>query len=688
MSPFTAEQWTQVKSYFARALEMPTSSRAQWLQSQDHLPASVREEVERLLAADCGGAAPPPPPASSLPVGAVVAGRFHIKTLLGRGGMGEVYLVHDQLLNVDVALKRVRADLVSDRAFASRLEEEVRAARCVHHDHVCRIFDLHRDPDGSTFLTMEFLDGPTLSQKLAHGALPPGDFLRLASEMALGLDAIHLAGVVHRDLKPANLFLLPRTVIADFGLAYSPALPVTQTISLFGPDAIVGTPAYMAPEQLLGQSSGPAVDIHAFGAILFEAFSGSRAFQGQTPLAVALKRLSNDALPVHDAIPAPWLKAIHACLARDPRARPVSAQAVLDLATRPPRFAISRRSLLASTLVLGAGAAGTAIWKSRSAPISPEARYHFKLAQEYAKRTSRADILAAIAEFRKATALDPKFATAWAGLADAYCAAANYAALPTRQARAEAETAASRAPQFDPSSSVAQAALTYVLSTDLRRWAQAGPYFERVIRQSPDEPVIRSRYAGYLGRRERADEAIRMARSAIELDPGQLRFQNQLTVELTRARRFEDALRHARSVVVIHSTSADAHIGLCRTLEWNHLYAEAESELQIAERLFEEGDVTAYRATLRQAQGRRQEAVRLADAYFAQWRQGKREANTAASVEAALGRIENLFEIIDKAYAQEEDTVLAIPSNPYMIPLRLEPRMRAFRARLGLPNGA
>lgn len=702
-----ARDWTLVKSLFAAALDVPREERDGWLREHHQsVPASVVAEVQRLLEAAPESDSEREVPDANVvdsasgtlqPEGTLLLSRFEIRRLLGRGGMGEVYLATDRLLVGDVALKLVPRDRLADRAFVSRLEQEVRASRRIQHENVCKLYDLHRDPaTGLTFLTMEFVNGITLAERLQMGGpLSLTEVDDLVSGLAAGLDAIHSAGIVHRDLKPGNIFLTPRVVVADFGLAYDSNNLITETISLFGPNAIVGTPSYMAPEQLLGQGAGIAADIHAFGSLVFEAFTGQKAFPGETPLAVALKRLSDDPLPVNPAIPAGWQRAIHACLARDAAKRPSKVADVILIARSPAEqlaFAptpVARRRLTAAMLgalgVTATGSLGYLVWNgSRPKEPDPGAVQSYKLGLEYMRRTSNREILAAVEAFEKAVAVDGNYAEAWAQLADAYCVAANYAAMPGREAREKAERAARRAIALDAGLVLPHAALAYVLSTDVERWAAAKPEYEKALERSPKEAVIRSRFAAYLGRREEHDRAIEIAKSALALEPAQFRFLIQYAAELFRGRRFSEYLSQVQKTVDLHPTIPDGYLTLCRAYEWNGRLAEAEQALATGQRLFVDTDATAYRACLRQAQGHTREATRLADRYLDGWRQGKYETNTAVSVEAALRRTDSVFAVIEGGFQREDETVLAVPSNPYVSYLRQDPRMLVVRRKLRL----
>jgi serine/threonine protein kinase len=188
--------------------------------------------------------------------GEVIAGRYEVRRLLGRGGMGEVYAARDRELGAEVALKTLRPEKTADPASLRRFHREIRLARKVTHPNVCRIFDVGFAARGASelvFFTMELLAGRTLARTLAErGPLPPAEARSIAAEVAAGLAAIHDAGIVHRDLKTENVILVPsqdgvRAVVTDFGLALGQEGAERSTTGL------AGTPHAMAPEQVLGR---------------------------------------------------------------------------------------------------------------------------------------------------------------------------------------------------------------------------------------------------------------------------------------------------------------------------------------------------------------------------------------------------------------------------------------------------
>lgn len=255
--------------------------------------------------------------------GQIVAERYRIVALAGRGGMGEVYRAEDLKLSQIVAIKFLPETLSRDAAALSRFHSEVRIARQVSHPNVCRMFDIG-DADGVTFLTMEYVDGEDLASLLRRiGRLPADKATEIARQACAGLAAAHERGVIHRDLKPANLMLdsAGKIRITDFGLAGIAA-------SIQGAEVRAGTPAYMAPEQLAGKEVTVKSDLYSLGLVLYEILTGKRAFEAATlPELMRLREESAPTSPsslVRDLDPV-LERVIMRCLEKDPALRPSSA---------------------------------------------------------------------------------------------------------------------------------------------------------------------------------------------------------------------------------------------------------------------------------------------------------------------------------------------------------------------------
>ena len=253
--------------------------------------------------------------------GRLVAGRYRVIALLGKGGMVEVYRADDLTLGQAVALKFLPDAAAHDEALLERFRNEVRIARRVSHPNVCRVYDVG-EVDGQTFFTMEYVDGEDLASLLRRiGRLPQDKAIEISRQLCAGLGAAHGKGVLHRDLKPANIMLDGRgqVVITDFGLA-----GVADDIR--GPEVRSGTPAYMAPEQLAGREVSTRSDIYALGLVLYEIFTGKRAF-AEKIAAHDQRTVSRPSSVVKDLDPV-IEKVILRCLETEAAARPSTALAV------------------------------------------------------------------------------------------------------------------------------------------------------------------------------------------------------------------------------------------------------------------------------------------------------------------------------------------------------------------------
>jgi hypothetical protein len=255
--------------------------------------------------------------------GQIIAERYRVVALAGRGGMGEVYRAEDLKLSQIVAIKFLPATLSQDAGALARFHSEVRIARQVSHPNVCRVFDIG-DADGIPFLTMEYVDGEDLSSLIRRiGRLSTDKAVEIARQICAGLAAAHERGVIHRDLKPANLMLdsSGRIRITDFGLASIAA-------SIEAGDVRAGTPAYMAPEQLEGKEVTAKSDLYSLGLVLYEILTGKRAFNATTlPELMRQRESSVPASPstiVRDLDPLVE-RVILRCLEKDPAQRPASA---------------------------------------------------------------------------------------------------------------------------------------------------------------------------------------------------------------------------------------------------------------------------------------------------------------------------------------------------------------------------
>jgi len=274
-------------------------------------------------------------------------GAYEVIALIGVGGMGQVYRARDIRLERDVALKILPEIFTSDPDRLVRFQREARVLASLNHPNIAAIYGLEED-DGVRALVLELVEGPTLADRVAQGAIPVGEALPIAKQIAEALEAAHDVGIIHRDLKPANIKTQPQGVakVLDFGIAKilargaaDPTVTDSPTSSMQATRAgmILGTPAYMSPEQARGQAVDKRTDIWAFGCVLYEMLTGHRAFEPSSTLATAL-RSEPDWTRLPGNTP-PWLRIlIERCLEEDRRHRVADIAAAQFVVTEGPKF--------------------------------------------------------------------------------------------------------------------------------------------------------------------------------------------------------------------------------------------------------------------------------------------------------------------------------------------------------------
>jgi serine/threonine protein kinase len=340
-------------------------------------------ELSRLLAGpalavrDSPTEALDPPADAALPVPEAI-GEYEILGVLGRGGMGVVYLARDGKLKRKVALKRMRSAELAGTAELARFRAEAEAVAALQHPNIVQVFAVD-EHQGQPYCVLEYLPGGTLASRLARKAQVPRWAAEMALTLALAVEAAHKAGIIHRDLKPANVLLTADGTpkISDFGLAKR----LDGEPGLTCPDVVLGTPSYMAPEQAEGQKEvGPAVDVYALGAILYEMLTGRPPFQGVTPLEILGQVRTQEPVPVRalaPGVPRDLETICLKCLAKQPGRRYASARELADrlqlfldgkpIPDRPRSWlnkavrAIRARPILSSSIILGAVAVAVAL---------------------------------------------------------------------------------------------------------------------------------------------------------------------------------------------------------------------------------------------------------------------------------------------------------------------------------------
>ncbi len=338
-------RWAAVTSLFSRAIEQPADARIAFVRAEAGADDLLARDVLSLLAAHdrAGDFLQSPPPAADpshdlLAPGQIV-GHYRITGLLGEGGMGVVYLAEDTRLGRTIALKAIVSSTEDAETRVARLRREARAAAALNDSGIATVYALE-EIDGRLFIASEYVPGETLRDEIARGPASPARVLETGRALAAALAAAHAGGVVHRDLKPENIVRTPdgRVKILDFGLARFVDAH-GDGANLTG-DGVIGTPAYMAPEQIRGADLDGRVDLFALGVILYEMAAGVHPFAAPTPAATLARILQDEPPPLRAVLPAAARDdstvdllddVIAQCLQKDVATRIESARAVAGL---------------------------------------------------------------------------------------------------------------------------------------------------------------------------------------------------------------------------------------------------------------------------------------------------------------------------------------------------------------------
>jgi tetratricopeptide (TPR) repeat protein len=449
----TPELWQRLKPLFHAALDCNVEQRAAFISDACGTDAELKENLEKLLQAAGESTRAFDGPILQLSAysdvrfqsGETLLGRFRIIRPIGRGGMGEVFEAEDLQLG-RIALKTIRGGIASSPDVLNRFRQEVQLARKISGSRVCRIHELYLLPANNgfpptAFLTMEYLDGITLAEKLKRdGPFSLPDALQIALDICEGLHLIHENGVIHRDMKSANVMLCSRgnessrAVLMDFGLARN----LDAAINIAGgPTAdlemgtaagvVMGTPAYMAPEQFEAKAVSPATDFYALGIVLYELLTGIHPYAAATPVGAAIRRARrrDPISSVQRRIPRHWDAIVEKCLQYDPEKRFQSSEEVAKALRAGPlnvtNIAIDHPWLvrIAGAFLLATAAFGIVAWWHYGQyyqPNADEQRWY----EAGLTALREASYLKATRALETATAKDQRYTMAHARLAEAW----------------------------------------------------------------------------------------------------------------------------------------------------------------------------------------------------------------------------------------------------------------------------
>jgi serine/threonine-protein kinase len=589
MTATDSARWQAIRALFDELVELDDASRAARLTVIGESDAPLRRAVEQLIAADSNAEArlarvdtalgrwtdhdPAPPDRAGDPLeltGRMVS-HFRVLEPIAVGGMGVVYRAEDVRLGRIIALKLPLPERCVGRDARERFIREGRAAGALDHPNVCAIHEVGESSAGLLYLAMTFYSGETLGARLARdGPLPVKLALEIGRAIARGLAAAHAAGIVHRDVKPANVMLLPDdgVKVLDFGLAKP------RDLSLTAPRAVMGTVAYMAPEQIRGVAADARADLWALGVVLYEMLTGRRPFDGEADISIAHAIVHDEpALPrtLRADVPPAVERVVCALLEKERERRPPTAGAVESMLSEAERGRAphgswrirsgrawkgrGRRIIGVAGVLLVVAAILAARELSRRGSSAPRAASvvapaptsnaqaldYFRRGREYELRPiSEVTLRSARALYERALGLDSGFALARARLAITNASLASVydrsPALPAR-VRADAEAALRARPRLGEG----HLALGHALAMTGQSDSALAEYARATEAMPTAEP--HTAIASVLRASGRWVEAVARLEHAVRLDPRDVEVLRTLATSQSRMRRYADAAR-------------------------------------------------------------------------------------------------------------------------------------------------
>ena len=553
------DHWTTVKRIHQSALEKDPSERAAFVRASCGGDETVLREVQSLLSYEADAESFLERPAMDLARGSsnephenTLAGRtlshYQVVSLLGAGGMGEVYLARDPRLDRTVAIKILPGDLAGEPERMQRFEREARAASALNHPNVATIYDVG-ESDGLHFIVMEHVEGETVAARVAGRSLLPAAVVDIAVQAADALDVAHAKGITHRDIKPANLMVTSRghLKVLDFGVAKvelgSESTGRGEWILEPGTavGSVIGSGPYMSPEQITGGDVDPRSDVFSLGVVIYQMATGHLPFSGTTreELKEAILRVAPTSMTaLNPVVPSELERIAFKCLEKAAEDRYQSARELLsDL------WPLKRQ--LDATHAM----ADSPWFKFLRRPVDvddklpgPEASELVARGWAHLRSGSFFELSGAVSAFLAATEVAPAYAAAHAGLALTKVAQASAHDVPHLEALAEAKTFALRALALDDKSAEAQVALGQVVLFSEWDWAAAERSFQRALAINPNHAEAYLYYGGLMEALGQLTRGFELKLRGLECDSTSALAHVLIAASLWNQRRYDEVI--------------------------------------------------------------------------------------------------------------------------------------------------
>jgi serine/threonine protein kinase len=721
MNQAAQDHWAAVKRIHQSALERDPSERDTFLDESCAGDESLLREVQSLLsyehdaesfldrpAMDVAPRLSGEPHAHPL-VGSTLS-HYQVVSLLGAGGMGEVYLARDPRLDRTVALKILPSDVASDPDRMQRFEREARAASALNHPNVATIYDVG-ESDGIHFIAMEHVDGETIAERIGEQPLTPSEVIDIAVQAADALDVAHAKGITHRDIKPANLMLTQRghVKVLDFGIAKTTggdALAPNDDWSVEQRTAlgrVIGSGPYMSPEQIMGGDVDPRSDVFSLGVVIYQMATGRLPFSGATraDMIESIRHATPEPIiRLNPNIPLELERIAFKCLDKTVDGRYQSARELLtdlwplkrqlDARTDSPRFEFLRRP------------DSTHAIPSATRAVASEASELVARGWAHLRSGSFFELSDAVSAFRAAAEVCPTYAAAHAGLALAKVAQATVHDVPHLDALGDAKAAALRALALDDKSADAQVALGQVMLFSEWDWIAAERSFQRALAIDPNHAEAYLHYGGLMEALGDLPRGLELKLRGLECDSTSALAHVLIAVSFWNQRRYDDVI-----VWVNKALDRDPRHLLARELlvgayaKKGDVERQLEQDLKRVEARFDLSDET--RAALKPICDEfvhvyRHEGKAAAFQYFLKHKQRLDELIPDGASErgntiigplarsAEMGDLDKAFELLQRALDVRDPGLVHLAVAPQWDSLRADPRFNECLARMKLAS--
>ena len=553
------DHWTTVKRIHQSALDKDPSARAAFVRTSCGGDETVLRDVQSLLSYEADAESFLERPAvelargwSSEPHENALAGRtlshYQVVSLLGAGGMGEVYLARDQRLDRTVAIKILPGDLAGDPERMQRFEREARAASALNHPNVATIYDVG-ESDGLHFIVMEHVDGETVAARVAGRSLLPAAVVDIAVQAADALEMAHAKGITHRDIKPANLMVTSRghLKVLDFGIAKMKLRDESVRSGDWILDSgtaiggVIGSGPYMSPEQITGGNVDPRSDVFSLGVVIYQMATGRLPFSGSTreELMEATLRSAPESMTGRNPdVPSALERITFKCLEKSAEDRYQSARDLLSDLWPLKRQLDATRAMVDSPWFEFLRRPGAIADESPG----PEASELVARGWAHLRSGSFFELSDAVAAFLAATEVAPAYAAAHAGLALTKVAQAAAHDVPHLEALAEAKTLALRALALDDKSADGQVALGQVMLFSEWDWTAAERSFQRALVMNPNHAEAYLHYGGLMEALGQLTRGFDLKRMGLECDSTSALAHVLVASSLWNQRRYDDVI--------------------------------------------------------------------------------------------------------------------------------------------------